>query len=725
MAGIAIIMRSKAPTAVFVFTYMALAALNVVIAVSQGQWAAGSLSSARYLLAATSVRDQVIFAGGGSSSALCAVDRYSALTDSWTQECLSVGRSWLSAASVSWPAPSTAAFSLVAGGFFASSPSSRIDIFNAETLSWSVAPVNLSIPRFSMAATSLDSLSLIFFAGGRSVVGSTVYATVDVLRMSSSGSISASVSSMVTPRHGLSATSLPQQSIAMFAGGMNTLGFASNVVDIYNAGTQEWTVASLSVARVYLAATALPSYSLAFFAGGWTGSNTIGNCSKVVDIYNGVTKTWSQATLSVARHHLAAAALDLQGIVVFAGGLKAAISTFTGLYANDVDIFTVSTSSWTTHTLAQARSFLVPAVLPLRGLLYFGGGFTGAVSDQIDIWDVRTDSLGPLSPAMTLSNPARRGTGISMTVAISPASAIPVNGKIVITLSGIFSCSNGTNVLFSPPGIPVRTGAVSIAGSVMTITLLSGNFLSGSSFIMTFAGVTNPSVSQPSSSTVNAATLNENGLTIGSSSIGTLVAVVPNLGPAAPSISLSSVLASQTQVTMTFTLLPECSIPSTGRLLMTLSGSGWNLAPSTPVSFLSPSSVAVASASLASSSHSAVLSVQFSSGQFPANVRVAFSISGFTNPSVAQAPTPNVNDASPQPLRVASAVTDVFSTTTCASFEGSIPAIIDKHGCNQDFYFLEASSRCEACASDYTAPPGSVGNVCSFKVISITSLLLN
>jgi hypothetical protein len=508
----------------------------------------------------------------------------------------------------------------------------------------------------------------------------------------------------------------------MFAGGTTSLGFASKVVDIYNAETDEWAVASLAVARVYLAATSLPSYSLAFFAGGWTGSNFAGNCSKIVDIYNGITKTWSQAQLSVARHHLAAAALDLQGIVVFAGGLKAATNIITGLDSDDVDIFTASTSSWTTHTLSRARWALVSAVLPLRGLLYVGGGFAAGASaaqDQVDVFDVRTDSLGPMSPAITLSNPARRGTGIVMTVALAPENPIPVNGKIVVTLSGIFSCSNGTNVLFSPPGNPVRTGAVSIAGPLLTITLLSGNVLDGSSFTMTFAGITNPSVPQAATRAVQAATLNEQGLVIGSSSIGTLVAVVPTLGPASPSVSLSSVLTSQPQVTMTVALVPECPISNTGRLLVTLSGSGWTLSPSTPVSFSSPISGAVASASLVSSSNSSstptVLSVQFSSGLFPANERVVFTISGFTNPSVAQAPTPNVNDPTPRPLRISSAVTDVSSTTTCASLEGSIPAIIDKSGCNEDFYFVEDLSQCQACSATHEAPRGSVGNVCTFR----------
>ena len=618
---------------------------------------------------------------------------------------------------------------MIAGGALSTAASARIDMFDAQSLTWSVSPVSLSVARFAMAAASLDTLSLIFFAGGREFgsVSNAVYATVDVFKLSSSGSVTASILNMSVPRHGLSATSLPQQSVAIFAGGMTSAGSSSKVADIYNAATQEWTVASLSVARVYMGATTLATYSLAFFAGGWVGSSSAGNCSKVVDIYNGITKTWTQATLSIARMHLAAAALDLQGIVVFAGGLKLASNIFTGQYSDDVDIFTASTGSWSVHTLTAARSFLVPAVLPLRGLMYFGGGFVGgsaSVSNIVDVWDVRTDSLGPVSPSITLSNPARGGTGISMTVGLTPSSPIPVNGKIIITLPGIFHCSTGTNVLFSPSGIPVRTGAVSIVGSLMTITILSGSFLGGSFFTMTFSGVTNPSAPQALSSAVNAATLNENGLTVGSSSIGTLVAVVLNLGPSSPSISLSSVLASQTQVTMTVALVPECSIPSTGRLLITLPGVGWDLTPNTPVSFSSPTSAAVASASLSSSSNSTVLSVQFSSGQFPANERVAFIISGFTNLPVAHAPTPNSPSQSPAPLNVACAVTDVSGVVVGASVTGTIPAIIDAFGCGSDSYFDYHVLSCIQCETIMGAPAGSPsGSVssksCYFKVTAV------
>jgi hypothetical protein len=199
--------------------FLLLSFLAVASATSRGQWATSTLSDARYLLASASVNDQVLFGGGGSGSAHnCRVDRYSASNDEWMQECLSLARSWLSAASVTLPSPANAAFALFAGGY-TTIASNRIDVFNAVTHSWSVSPISLSIPRFAMASTSLDALSLVFFAGGRDVGSSTkTFPTVDCLKIASTGSITAFVLNMSVPRQALAATSLPLQSIALFAG---------------------------------------------------------------------------------------------------------------------------------------------------------------------------------------------------------------------------------------------------------------------------------------------------------------------------------------------------------------------------------------------------------------------------------------------------------------------------------------------------------------------------
>ena len=47
---------------------------------------------------------------------------------------------------------------------------------------------------------------------------------------------------------------------------------AGNDVDIFDARSGRWTTAALSVAREVLAATSLPEQGLAIIAGGYTGT---------------------------------------------------------------------------------------------------------------------------------------------------------------------------------------------------------------------------------------------------------------------------------------------------------------------------------------------------------------------------------------------------------------------------------------------------------------------
>ena len=49
-------------------------------------------------------------------------------------------------------------------------------------------------------------------------------------------------------------------------------GDYSNVVDIFDARSGRWTTAALSVARDQIAATSLPEQGLAIFAGGYSGA---------------------------------------------------------------------------------------------------------------------------------------------------------------------------------------------------------------------------------------------------------------------------------------------------------------------------------------------------------------------------------------------------------------------------------------------------------------------
>jgi hypothetical protein len=113
---------------------------------------------------------------------------------------------------------------------------------------------------------------------------------------------------------------------------------ASDMIDIYDGGSGLWTTALLSSARYDLAATSLPGQSLALFAGGYDGSGKRGTRCSIsisqppfsrmrfadysanIDIFNAATGQWTVAYLSAARSQLAAASLPGQGLVMFAGG---------------------------------------------------------------------------------------------------------------------------------------------------------------------------------------------------------------------------------------------------------------------------------------------------------------------------------------------------------------------------------------------------------------------
>jgi hypothetical protein len=83
-------------------------------------------------------------------------------------------------------------------------------------------------------------------------------------------------------------------------------------VDIFDATTGNWSTAVLSEARYFLTATSLPNRGLAIFAGG--------GYSKVVDIFDATSGNWSTAVISEARYQFASASLPNQGLAIFAGG---------------------------------------------------------------------------------------------------------------------------------------------------------------------------------------------------------------------------------------------------------------------------------------------------------------------------------------------------------------------------------------------------------------------
>lgn len=264
-----------------------------------------TLSEARTGLAATTVDNKALFAGGcagrayglppGSYCASDVVDIFDADTGLWSTATLSQGRFHLAATTVGSKA-------LFAGGYHdAWNESNVVDIYDTDTGLWSTA--TLSEPKAELVATTVGNKAM-FTAGS----------VVDIYDADTGLWSTATLSQA---RWGLAATAVGHK--ALFAGGDGW--WASDVVDIYDDQSDLWSTATLSQGRLHAAATAVGDKAM--FAGGdsgWQGDDIESPPvpSDVVDIYGVGTGLWSTATLSDARTGVAATTVG--NTALFSGG---------------------------------------------------------------------------------------------------------------------------------------------------------------------------------------------------------------------------------------------------------------------------------------------------------------------------------------------------------------------------------------------------------------------
>jgi hypothetical protein len=161
-------------------------------------WGNASLSVARTLMAVTSVRDLVIFAGGAlpvSSAVSTVVDIYNVTSGEWATSSLSSTSVWIASGSVGDLAffagggPSVALLGIGGGDV----PNGRVDIYNASNNTWSTA--SLSQARFQAGGVSVGNLFMVAGGGGE---GSTDYAIVDVFNMTKAATASTPLATTLT-----------------------------------------------------------------------------------------------------------------------------------------------------------------------------------------------------------------------------------------------------------------------------------------------------------------------------------------------------------------------------------------------------------------------------------------------------------------------------------------------------------------------------------------------
>jgi len=236
---------------------------------------------------------------------------------------------------------------------------------------WTTA--DLSEPRVGLVAGSTGAKVL--FAGGSNSSGSPS----DVVDIYDNVTNTWSTTTLSIGRSTLAVAATTTK--VFFGGGFIFNGVDSDVVDIFDSNTSTWSTSHLSLARHYLAATS--SGAKVFFAGG-VSNNVV---SDVVDVYDLSTGEWSVAHLSQPRLALTAVANGTK--VFFSGGYD--IINDQQVYSDVVDIYDIEANTWTTTNLSEARGYL--ASTSIGSKVFFAGGHgTSNPSNVIDIYDTTTDS---------------------------------------------------------------------------------------------------------------------------------------------------------------------------------------------------------------------------------------------------------------------------------------------------------------------------------------------
>jgi len=229
-----------------------------------------------------------------------------------------------------------------AGGNVWAGGSSRVDIYNISSQTWTTA--ELSVGRWQIATVTAGDK--VFFAGGG------YYDDADN-------------------------------------------GFSYKVVDIYNNTTNQWTVDSLSSNRKDLAAATVGNK--VFFAGG-NSDDALNSMTKTIDIYDLVTNTWSTTLLSEPKTGLTAVTANNK--VYFAGGISGynllSNNFFEWVASSKIDVYDNSTNTWSTSFLESPRYFF--AGINSGSKIFWAGGMITNPSNagtqylSVEIKDINNQS---------------------------------------------------------------------------------------------------------------------------------------------------------------------------------------------------------------------------------------------------------------------------------------------------------------------------------------------
>ena len=330
----------------------------------------GTLSSARTKIMCASAGNKILFIGGMHSgqnwwNEPVPVDIYDFSNNTWSLHLLVPDNPQLSHFRVGAAIASVGNKILFAGGGdgFGDNQSSRVDIYDASSDTWTVE--SLSVERQGLVAATIGDKVL--FAGGFGYPVGNNWGEFNIVDIYNNSNDSWSIATLSQARMDIAATSAGNK--VYFAGGRNGMN-VSKTIDIYDAATNSWSVSSLQQPRTDMANIA--DNSKIFWAGGannfngaeWTSNNSV----EILDLNTGVTS-------SVCIHpRFGFSAVKKNEQIVF----------FTGYDGSGVEfeIYDTVTGIWSTGKLNQ--KIQGAAIISVNNTIYVAGGIVdGVYSNQV------------------------------------------------------------------------------------------------------------------------------------------------------------------------------------------------------------------------------------------------------------------------------------------------------------------------------------------------------
>jgi K319L-like, PKD domain/Kelch motif len=312
----------------------------------------GTLSEPRFGLVSATANNKILFAGGQKEGGYSSrVDIYDIATNTWSSAELSNGdRMDMAAATVGNKI-------LFAGGNERDNgtPTSRVDMYDASTNSWSQA--ELSQPRWGLAAATVGNKVL--FAGGASWGNIGVSNVVDIYDNATNTWTTAHLSKA---RSFLSANTIGNK--IYFAGGVGESGIATTTVDIYDNATNAWSTTDMQEAKSNMASAVFKNNI--FWAGGHS-SNTTSNLVEIKNVNTGV------FSFNCVMPRIDFSAVTKDDNIIFFTGITPDIP----LSTNQFEIYNTTTGTWSTGVLNQNIWF--STIISVNNTIYVAGGATGNI----------------------------------------------------------------------------------------------------------------------------------------------------------------------------------------------------------------------------------------------------------------------------------------------------------------------------------------------------------